>query len=124
MSLLILWLPIGLYAMFANMERVSRIWKVHVPGDSLQHLLTLVLGPIGLLLVMLTGGRWKFWEQLATSKRIQEVVSAQIWLRNGMSDQRELQLEVYEAGCNGETSVVIIEHAEFIKFLNKRRQNA
>lgn len=65
MIFLAVWFGLGIYGMLANMERVPRGWSGVEPsfGDSVQHFLTLILGPIGIALVMSTGGRIKFWER-------------------------------------------------------------
>jgi hypothetical protein len=62
----VLWVLCGFYGTFANVERVSRIYG-HVDGceysDTVQTLATFFLGPVGIFLVMITGGRFKFWNE-------------------------------------------------------------
>lgn len=60
-GILFLWLSLGFYGMLANIERVPRVWKTTSPEDWIQHLATLFLGPIGVLMAMEAGGKWKFW---------------------------------------------------------------
>lgn len=59
----ILWVVCGIYGALANVERIPRVYP-SVKGsawDLVQHAVTVWLGPIGLALVLSTGGRIKFW---------------------------------------------------------------
>lgn len=60
---LAVWAVCGLYGTLANIERVPRVWGKRSSGDFIQHLASLLLGPLGILLVMDTGGRWDFWRK-------------------------------------------------------------
>lgn len=58
----VLWWAIGVFAMLANVERTKRVWGDKSDFESWpQHVLTLLLGPVGLALVMASNGRMKFW---------------------------------------------------------------
>ena len=59
---MIAWFVCGTYGALANMERVPRVWGKESWGDWIQHMTTFFLGPIGVALVMSTGGRAKFWQ--------------------------------------------------------------
>lgn len=63
-----LWWLCGLYGAAANVERISRLYGPEFASclDQAQHLVTIILGPIGILLVMAEGGRWAFWKEKAS----------------------------------------------------------
>ncbi len=61
--IIILWFVVGLYAALVNHERVERIYGSNNVGNFFQGLLTIILGPVGLVLVMCHGGRLDFWKQ-------------------------------------------------------------
>ncbi len=58
-----IWFTSGLYGVFANIERIPRVWGKRSKGDTLQHVATFFLGPLGIFFVLETGGRWDFWRK-------------------------------------------------------------
>lgn len=56
------WYAVGFYAALSNMERVPRIFPLTGRrGFGGQGFVTLMLGPIGLALVLIHGGKVRFW---------------------------------------------------------------
>lgn len=58
-----------------------------------------------------------------STQPVEEVVAAQIYMPEGCANRRELQLQVYRTGCNGESTVEVISQADLLRYLNQRRQS-